>query len=409
VNGVAEPGDPFVLGVNYWPRRKAMAWWQAFDRAEVADEFALIADLGLRAIRIFLLWDDFQPDPRSVSAEALGHLVEVADVAAELGLILDVTFCTGHMSGTNWAPRWLLEPSAAPPGGLPVVSRGRAVTGGYRNPYADPIALAAERLLVETVVGALRDHPAVWLWNLGNEPDIFARPPDAATGAGWARELYRAIRALDETHPVTTGLHLADLVEDVGLRIDEVLGAADVATMHPYPIYADWAHDPLDPEFVAFCAAITASLSHRPVLVEEFGLPTAAPGRLARVAAWTMRGGPRRQLLASEEDAAAFVAATLPRLVEVGAVGALVWCFADYDRSLWRRAPLVDARHERFFGLVRPDGSLKPHGLVLRDVARSAPTVRAVPSEARFDLDADAFYRDPMSSLVPLYRGFRRT
>jgi hypothetical protein len=27
--------SPFRLGVNYWPRRKAMAWWSAFDAGEV--------------------------------------------------------------------------------------------------------------------------------------------------------------------------------------------------------------------------------------------------------------------------------------------------------------------------------------------------------------------------------------
>ena len=43
--------DPFVLGVNYWPRRKAMYWWREFDAGEVKDEFAQIADLGLRVVR----------------------------------------------------------------------------------------------------------------------------------------------------------------------------------------------------------------------------------------------------------------------------------------------------------------------------------------------------------------------
>ena len=33
-------GDPFILGVNYWPRRKAMYWWPDFDAGEVREEFA---------------------------------------------------------------------------------------------------------------------------------------------------------------------------------------------------------------------------------------------------------------------------------------------------------------------------------------------------------------------------------
>ena len=64
------PSQPFVLGVNYWPRHKAMYWWSQFDAAEVDDDFALLQDLGLNVARIFLLWDDFQPTPESVDKTA---------------------------------------------------------------------------------------------------------------------------------------------------------------------------------------------------------------------------------------------------------------------------------------------------------------------------------------------------
>jgi hypothetical protein len=35
-------------------------------------------------------------------------LTKVADIAAVHGLGIDMTFFTGHMSGPNWSPRWLL-------------------------------------------------------------------------------------------------------------------------------------------------------------------------------------------------------------------------------------------------------------------------------------------------------------
>src|SRR5690606_5758166 len=43
----------FSLGVNYWPRRKAMSWWREFDAAEVEDDLALIASLGMDLVRVF--------------------------------------------------------------------------------------------------------------------------------------------------------------------------------------------------------------------------------------------------------------------------------------------------------------------------------------------------------------------
>src|SRR5713101_7188877 len=100
--------QPFRLGVNYWPRRKAMYWWNHFDAGEGDEEFAVIRDLGMDIVRVFLLWDDWQPTPDTVSKDCLEHLVKVANLAAKHHLMLDVTFFTGHMSGPSWSPGWLL-------------------------------------------------------------------------------------------------------------------------------------------------------------------------------------------------------------------------------------------------------------------------------------------------------------
>src|SRR5258706_14688878 len=172
--------QPFTLGVNYWPRKKAMYWWSNFDAGEVREEFAVIKEIGLNVVRLFLLWDDFQPEPTSVAKDKLDNLVKVADIAAENGLGLDVTFFTGHMSGPNWSPRWLLggelPPKAHSHWLRDVVSNGKLTDQGYRNMFHDEMALNAERLLLSTVVRTLTDHPAFWLCNLGNEPDPLAWP-----------------------------------------------------------------------------------------------------------------------------------------------------------------------------------------------------------------------------------------
>jgi hypothetical protein len=129
----------FTLGVNYWPRRKAMYWWSNFDAGEVRAEFAIIKSIGMNVVRIFLLWDDFQPEPNMVAKDKLDDLVKVADIAAETGLGLDLTFFTGHMSGPNWSPRWLLggdlPPKAHQHWLRDVVSDGRTTDKGYRNMF----------------------------------------------------------------------------------------------------------------------------------------------------------------------------------------------------------------------------------------------------------------------------------
>ncbi len=126
------------------------------------------------------------------------------------------------------------------------------------------------------------------MWNLGNEPDNFARPQDAAGGKAWVRRMVDLIRSLDERHPITCGLHAPDLVEDTGLRVHDVFEELDVAVMHGYPMDLD-PLDPLDPDFVPFLCALTG----KPSLIEEFGGCTESPGRPSSVWKWQAHGTDR--------------------------------------------------------------------------------------------------------------------
>ena len=400
--------EPFLLGVNYWPRRKAMYWWNDFDAAEVADEFDVIASVGMKVVRLFLLWDDWQPAPDIVSAERLRDFGTVCDVAADRGLGLDVTFFTGHMSGPNWSPGWLLDPGAAThpsPDVRQVVSGGQVVDSTYRNMFHDPIALEAEVHLLTAVVETYREHDAIWMWNLGNEPDLFARPRTAADGRAWVREMTGLIKDLDPVHPVTTGLHTANLFNDNGLRVDEVFAESDVAVMHGYPMYVHWARDNLDPDFVPYLCALVTALSGKPCLAEEWGGCTSPDTAESVVWKWTAYGSPRQQFMAGEGAFADYVGEVLPRLVEVGSTGAFLWCFADYAEDLWDRPPCDPggAKHERHFGLVRPDGSLKPHADVIRRFAESGPTVEKAAKTVTLDVTPDEYYTDPSGHAQRLY------
>lgn len=401
---------PFLLGVNYWPRRKAMYWWRDFDAAEVRQEFAMIQSLGMNLVRIFLLWEDWQPTPTSLDFSLLGHLVTVADIAAEHELQLDITFFTGHMSGPNWAPEWMLLPHEPMPAGVnQVVSHGRVANCGYRNPYHDPLVLGAAELLVRMVVGRLANHPAVAIWNLGNEPDLFAIPHTPADGRAWARHFTQLIHQIDPVHPVTCGLHVPDLTQDLNLRVNDIFAEVDMPAMHGYPMYCPWANGPLDSDFVPFLCALTSALCGKPTLAEEFGGCTVAAGEPAAVWQWTGFGRDRTQYMASETDFAAYIAEVLPKLVQVGARGAVLWCFADYVPALWDKPPCDEAIHERFFGLVRPDGSLKPHAEVIRQFAATRPLVQPAQRAIALDITAETYYTDPESHARRLYQQFTST
>ncbi|HEX9369931.1 MAG TPA: hypothetical protein VF897_02965, partial [Roseiflexaceae bacterium] len=81
--------------------------------------------------------------------------------------------------------------------------------------------------------------------------------------------------------------------------------------------------------------------------------------------------------------------------------------FADYAPELWDRPPCDESRHERFFGLVRPDGSPKPHAESLRAFAATRPRVRRdIPRRIAQPPTPDEFYADPLRQLLRCYEQF---
>jgi endo-1,4-beta-mannosidase len=379
-----------------------MGWWSQFDPAEVAADFARIAGSGLDSVRVFLTWEDFQPAANQVDRVMLERLVTVADLAGELGLALVPTLFTGHMSGVNWIPAWALGGSDRDDR-FRVVSGGRVVEAGLRNWYADPAVADAQALLATEAAAALACHEAVWAWDLGNENSNCVIPPSRAFARSWLARLTSAIRVADDTALVTVGLHMEDLEEDRQLGPRDASAVCDFLSMHGYPIYARWADGPTDEQLLPFLARVTRWLAEgRGVLFSEFGLPTYRRGDPAGERA--RRRSPT--LLIEEDAAAAYTARALESLRRAGCLGAMLWCYSDYDPALWESPPLDLAPHERSFGLWRADGSPKP------SVAAVAPFTGAercdnADDDTWIDLDRDEFYLDPSAQLPRLYQRYR--
>jgi endo-1,4-beta-mannosidase len=96
----------------------------------------------------------------------------------------------------------------------------------------------------------------------------------------------------------------------------------------------------------------------------------------------------------------------LPTLVDVGATGAMLWCWADYSSHLWTQPPCDEARHERFFGMVRPDGTLKPHAHVIKAFAATQPKVLPAKRPVTLGCSVDEFYREPSTHMKRLFAEF---
>jgi hypothetical protein len=172
--------------------------------------------------------------------------------------------------------------------------------------------------------------------------------------------------------------------------------------MHGYPIYAGWAEGPTDDRRLAFLARMTRWLGdEREILFSEFGLPTYRRGDS------TAESDGRRipTTLIEEDAAAAYTARALAALRRAGCLGAMLWCYSDYDAALWNDPPLDLAPHERSFGLWRADGSPKPAVAAIKAFVGTDRCNGG--DDAWIDLDRDEFYLDPSAQLPRLYRRYR--
>jgi beta-galactosidase len=325
----------FLCGVNYWPRKTGVHMWKEWDAESIDAEFRQMAELSLNACRVFLLWEDFQPDPYRVSEEAMAKFDELVKISKAHGVGLIPTFFTGHMSGENWDVPWR----------------------SGRDPYEDPFMLRAQTRLVREFASRYKDEDAILLWDLSNEPDIFAKPQSVDAAWLWTHLLYRELKAYDPERQVTLGIHATSLFWPGPFRIGDVSEVNDILCMHPYPLYTELCPEPLDSlrstYFVPFACRFTEGMGGKRVLLEEFGSTTQ---------------------MASPEVEARFHSAALYSALANGVIGALAWCFGDFVKQT--RLPYESTPYEIGFGITAKDGKVKEKGLVLSEFARTVRDAR---------------------------------
>ena len=138
-----------------------------------------------------------------------------------------------------------------------------------------------------TVTGKpYREDPAIFSWQIGNEPRCFSDEPAVRDGfVGWLSESARIIKELDPNHLVSTGNEgLFGCEQDAALleRVNTIPGV-DYITIHIWPYNWEWAHaGSLEEDLPDAIAKTEAYLQlHRelgqrlgkPVVCEEFGFP----------------------------------------------------------------------------------------------------------------------------------------
>jgi endo-1,4-beta-mannosidase len=160
------------------------------------------------------------------------------------------------------------------------------IKAGYKN------LLKQWVMRKNTVTGInYRDDPAVFAWELCNEPRYEA-DKTGKTLAGWVDEMARTVKSMDPKHMVSTGVegHLNDNGQHYSgadFTLTQQPPAIDFATFHFYPIKGDRRFSlRAAKKMVRDYVKISHDTLKKPVIMEEYGVEKKYDGELNRLE-WT--------------------------------------------------------------------------------------------------------------------------
>lgn len=356
----------FIVGANYWASHAGTAMWSDWRPDIVEEDLKKLSDAGLRILRVFPLWRDFQPLTRlyalygeavefrhgeqplpfdeagraGVSAEAMERFSTFADLSQKHGLKLIVALLTGWMSGRLFVPPAF--------DGLNVIT--------------DPTAVMWQVRFVRHFVRRFKRHPAVAAWDLGNECNCMGKVPSREAAWCWTSAIAGAVRMEDSNRPVVSGMHGLSPGPDAAWSIQDQAELTDLLTTHPYPCFTPHcARDPINTMRACLHGAAEscfyADIGGKPCLVEEIGSL-----------------GP---MIAGEDIAADFARTALFSLWAHDCHGLLWWC--ANDQTNLEHAPYDWCQMEQELGLLRQDGAAKP---ALKELGRFRSFLDSLPFDA---------------------------
>lgn len=250
--------------------------WKNWDEEQVERDMRDLSEYGVKYLRVFPNWKDFQPvmpvyggegrikeymlegcrepeNPWYLDEVMLDRFGKFCTAAEKYGMKLIVGLITGWMSGRLFIPS--------------------ALNG--KNLCTDPVALKFELLMVRGIVSRFCDRDVIYAWNLGNECNCMSKVNTREEAMVWTAAVSNAIRAADPDRPVISGMHSLSVDRDAW-RITDQADWNDILTTHPYAYFVPYCrNDPIDSIRTLMhgtCETMLyASVGKKPCLVEELG------------------------------------------------------------------------------------------------------------------------------------------
>ncbi len=207
-----------IRGINYYPKDSPWdTFGKKFNDSIIDQDFKIIQNMGLNTIRVFIQYEDFGKN--SVDHKKLNLLKILLDTAGANNLEVMITLFDfyGDYDVSNW-------------------------TLTHRH--------------AETIIKAIKDHPALLAWDIKNEPDLDFDSRGKERVIGWLEQMIENIKQWDKKHPVTIGWSSPEAGEELSDQVDFV-------SYHYYGKIEDYQQS-LD--------SLNAAVPNKPKVLQEYGM-----------------------------------------------------------------------------------------------------------------------------------------
>ena len=361
----------YLIGCNYWDSVHGTDMWRFYDEEVIRKDVAALAACGVKCMRVFPNWRDFQPvkrlygirmspvdcvtmeenplpDRTGIDQSQIRNFRNFAAICEEYNIQLVVAVMTGWMSGRLFAP--------------PIVDG--------KNPVTDPEALMWTAKFIKGFVAGVKDLPNIVMWDLGNECNCMGEARTRFEAYTWTAFVRNAIKAEDPTRPISSGMH-GLTIEDNGIwSISDQGEITDYLTTHPYPsptITNDF--DPVNQMrttiYPTAQCMLYQDLGQKPVIMQEQGSFS--------------------DTTANREMSGDFARVNIYSCIAHNVKGYFWWC--AHEHLHLSQAPYSWSMMERSLGMLDLDLTPKPVGEEMR---KASEVIEGLPFENLPEHEKDA-------------------
>lgn len=296
-------GGQYFIGTNFWYGAILGSEGEGGDRARLAEELDALNSIGVSNLRVLVGGDGPDGIPTRVSPTLQKEPGVYNDtifrgldfLLAEMGR-RDMKAVLYLNNSWEWSGGYgmYLEWAGAGKAVIPAVDGYPAYMESVSGFVTDEKAKALFAEHVKTVVSrtntvtgkAYKDDPAIFSWQIGNEPRCFSSDPVVkAAFADWMWSMASLIKSIDPNHLVSSGSEGVWGCEGDMALFEKIHSCPDIDYMniHIWPYNWGWAKAGSLEEDLPYAIAKTgeyidlhlevACRYGKPVVLEEFGFP----------------------------------------------------------------------------------------------------------------------------------------